>query len=176
MEHLRLMPSARPPHREAPDCSAEHRAAMLQLAVAGEPRLSCDPRELQRSGKSYTIDSLLELRAELGEQAGLCMVLGCDALLDIAQWHRWQALLDCAHIIVLARPGWVLPQSGKVAQWLAAHRLEDSAATAPAPRRRHSDHRAAPTRYLLHGGSRVAAAATLRALPVAGAGAGLYST
>ncbi|MCP4842907.1 MAG: nicotinate-nicotinamide nucleotide adenylyltransferase, partial [Halieaceae bacterium] len=46
MEHLRLMPSARPPHREVPDCSAEHRAAMLQLAVAGEPRLSCDPREL----------------------------------------------------------------------------------------------------------------------------------
>ncbi|MCP4467510.1 MAG: nicotinate-nucleotide adenylyltransferase [Halieaceae bacterium] len=128
MEHLRLMPSARPPHREVPDCSAEHRAAMLQLAVAGEPRLSCDPRELQRSGKSYTIDSLLELRDELGEGVGLCMVLGCDALLHIAEWHRWHALLDCAHIIVLARPGWVLPQSGEVARWLAAHRLKDSAA------------------------------------------------
>ena len=57
---------------------------MVALAVSGEPRLVCDAREMQRPGKSYTIDSLIELRGELGAQQGLCMVLGCDAVQDIA--------------------------------------------------------------------------------------------
>jgi nicotinate-nucleotide adenylyltransferase len=122
---LRLMPSAEPPHREVPQCSALHRAAMVELAVAGEARLVCDARELKRAGKSYTIDSLIELRAELGSDTGLCMVMGCDAVLGITRWHRWQELLDWAHIVVIARPGWLLPHSGEAAQWLNAHRVDD---------------------------------------------------
>ena len=124
LEQLRLMPSASPPHRDAPECSAERRAAMVELAVSGEPRLICDAREMQRPGKSYTIDSLIELRGELGTQQGLCMVLGCDAVQDMATWHRWQELLDWAHIVIIARPGWQLPRAGKLAQWLKAHQLE----------------------------------------------------
>ena len=126
LEQLRLMPSASPPHRDAPECSAERRAAMVELAVTGEPRLVCDAREMQRPGKSYTIDSLIELRGELGAQRGLCMVLGCDAVQDIATWHRWQELLDWAHIVIIARPGWQLPRAGELAQWLKTHQLESS--------------------------------------------------
>ena len=126
LEQLRLMPSASPPHRDAPECSAERRAAMVELAVTGEPRLVCDAREMQRPGKSYTIDSLIELRGELGAQQGLCMVLGCDAVQDIATWHRWQELLDWAHIVIIARPGWQLPRAGELAQWLKTHQLESS--------------------------------------------------
>lgn len=122
LEQLRLMPCAVPPHREAPSCSAAHRAAMVELAVASEPRLACDLRELQRAGKSYTIDSLMELRRELDERHSLCLVMGCDAVLDIAGWHRWQELLDWAHIVVIARPGWHLPTAGAVADWLQSHR------------------------------------------------------
>lgn len=122
LEQLGLMPCAQPPLREQPDCSAEQRAAMVELAVAEEPRLTCDARELRREGKSYTIDSLIELRQEHGPQRSICMVMGCDAVLDIPRWHRWQELLDWAHIVVLARPGWVLPESGEVADWLARHR------------------------------------------------------
>jgi nicotinate-nucleotide adenylyltransferase len=133
LEQLRLMPSAQPPHRESPQCSAAHRAAMVELAVAGEPRLACDARELRRAGRSYTIDSLIELRSELGPETGLCMVLGCDAVLDITSWHRWQELLDWAHIVVIARPGWELPSAGTVAQWLSAHRLEDPRALRQQP-------------------------------------------
>ena len=125
LERLGLMPSARPPHRDAPQCSAEHRVAMVELAVAMEPGLSCDDRELHRSGVSYTIDSLIELREELGAESGLCMVLGCDAVLGISGWHRWRELLDWAHIVIIARPGWELPRSGEVAQWLQEHRLDD---------------------------------------------------
>jgi len=123
LEQLRLMPCAVPPHREDPACSPAHRAAMVELAVAGEPRLACDARELDREGASYTIDSLLELRAELGEDRSLCLVMGCDAVLLITTWHRWTELLDRAHIVVLARPGWTLPREGVVADWLQRHRL-----------------------------------------------------
>jgi len=123
LQQLRLMPCAVPPHREAPACSAAHRVAMVELAVAGEPRLSCDARELQRAGKSYTIDSLMEVRGELPARQSLCLVMGCDAVLEISSWHRWQELLDWAHIIVIGRPGWHLPRDGVVAKWLRSHRL-----------------------------------------------------
>ncbi|MEM9254905.1 MAG: nicotinate-nucleotide adenylyltransferase [Pseudomonadota bacterium] len=133
LAELRLMPSARPPLRRAPSCSAEHRTAMVELAVAGEPLLKCDDRELQREGKSFTYDSLQELRAELGQARSLCMVLGCDAVLDIAAWHRWRELLDLAHVVVIARPGWLLPESGEVAHWLETHRAQGDTALLARP-------------------------------------------
>tara|TARA_R110001599_G_scaffold351822_1_gene584822 strand:+ start:158903 stop:159559 length:657 start_codon:yes stop_codon:yes gene_type:complete len=124
LQQLRLMPCAVPPHRDMPTCSADHRAAMVELAVSGEPRLACDSRELQRQGASYTIDSLMELRRELGEERALCLVMGCDAVLAITSWHRWQELLNWAHVVVIARPGWQLPEVGEVADWLQQHRLD----------------------------------------------------
>ncbi|TDG12520.1 nicotinate-nucleotide adenylyltransferase [Seongchinamella unica] len=127
LDHLALMPCAQPPHREAPDCSAEQRAAMVELAVRDEPRLRCDRRELAREGLSYTVLSLEELRSELGPGCSLSLVLGCDALLKIDSWFRWQELLELAHIVVIARPGWHFPATGPVADWLAAHRTDDRA-------------------------------------------------
>lgn len=125
LDHLRLMPCAIPPHRAAPDCPAHDRAAMVELAVADEPGLHCDDRELQRSGPSYTIDSLEALRAELGDRHSLCLVMGCDAVRKIDTWHRWEELLSVAHIVLLARPGWQLPDAGLVADWLAENRRSD---------------------------------------------------
>jgi nicotinate-nucleotide adenylyltransferase len=133
LAEVRLMPSAQPPHRAAPACSAEHRVAMVELAVAGEPRLACDSRELRRAGASYTIDSLAELRAELGASRSLCMVIGGDAVLGLDSWHRWRELLDLAHIVVIARPGFTLPEEGELARWLQCHRLADAAALAAQP-------------------------------------------
>ena len=125
LDHLRLMPCAVPPHREAPSCGAQQRADMVELAVKDEPQLRCDTRELGRVGASYTIDSLQELRAELGAGCSLCMVIGCDALLKLDSWHRWEELLELAHIVVIARPGWHFPEAGVVADWLANHRTQD---------------------------------------------------
>jgi nicotinate-nucleotide adenylyltransferase len=133
LAQLRLMPCAVPPHREAPACSAEHRAAMVELGVADEPHLLCDTRELARPGESYTIDSLMELRAELGAQRSLCLVVGCDAVLALDSWHRWRELLGWAHLVVIARPGWSLPRQGAVAQWLRAHRRADAATLRGSP-------------------------------------------
>lgn len=133
LERLHLMPSALPPHREAPGCPAERRADMVALAVAGESHLVCDRRELARSGPSWSIDSLVELRAEYGAARSLCLVMGCDALLGLESWHRWQELLDFAHIVVIARPGWQLPESGTIADWQRQHRLADTTSLGQAP-------------------------------------------
>ncbi|MEP1469603.1 MAG: nicotinate-nucleotide adenylyltransferase [Halieaceae bacterium] len=130
---LRLMPCALPPHRETPACSAEHRAAMVELAVAGDARLSCDRRELNRNGPSYTVDSLQELRNECGEAVSLCLVMGCDAFLAIRSWKDWQRLLELAHIVVIGRPGWQLPADGPVADWLAIHRASSARVLAETP-------------------------------------------
>lgn len=134
LDGLGLMPCANPYHRDDPGCDALHRAAMVEAAVAGEPRLYCDRRELRRAGPTYTYDSLLELRAEAGEQRPLALVMGCDALLGLDRWHRWQHLLELAHVVVITRPGWELPESGAVAQWLRQHEssLDNSLARAPA--------------------------------------------
>jgi len=127
LEQLRLMPCAVPPHRESPGCTAAQRAAMVELAVAPEPRLVCDTRELQREGPSYTIDSLVELRKELDENKSLSLIMGCDALIKINSWHRWEELLDWVHIIVIARPGWHFPEDGEVARWLENYAVKDVA-------------------------------------------------
>ena len=128
LEQVRLMPAAAPPLRDEPCCPAVRRAEMVRLAVADEPGLVCDERELQREGPSYTIDSLQEIRGELGSDASLCLILGTDAVSRLDSWHRWQELLEYAHLVVIARPGWELPQAGTVGDWLQRH-LTAAAAT-----------------------------------------------
>lgn len=124
LAELRFMPSALPPHREAPGVDPEVRARLVELAIAGEPRLACDRRELDRAGPSYTIDSLLSLRSELGRERPLLLVMGSDALAGLPHWHRWRELLPLCHILALARPGWSLPDAGEAAGFLAAHRVD----------------------------------------------------
>lgn len=119
ISQLRFMPAQQPPHRDLPEVSAGDRAAMVELAIAGEPRFYCDRRELEREGPSYTADSLLALRAELGTAQPLALVMGCDALLGLTGWYRWEQLLDLAHILVLARPGWSMPEHGELALLLS---------------------------------------------------------
>lgn len=102
---IRLMPAADPPHRPPPGADANQRARMLDLAVAGEPRLQVDRRELQRSGRSYTIDTLRGIRAEVGDRQPLALLVGADSFLDLPQWKDWQALFDLTHFVVADRPG-----------------------------------------------------------------------
>ncbi|MWV12217.1 nicotinate-nucleotide adenylyltransferase [Pseudomonas sp. R-28-1W-6] len=104
LDELRLIPSARPPHREAPLVSAEQRLAMVRLAVEGESRLTVDDRELRRAKPSFTFDTLESLRAELAADDQLFLLLGWDAFCGLPTWHRWQELLQHCHILVLQRP------------------------------------------------------------------------
>lgn len=123
---MRLLPCHLPPHREAPGRSSADRAAMVRLAVAECPQLTVDERELQRNQPSYTVDTLAELRAELGEEVSLCWCVGMDSLVTLNHWHRWRELLDYAHLVVAGRPGWCPPQQGEVAQWLRQHQRDSA--------------------------------------------------
>lgn len=100
-----LMPAADPPHRAAPGADAMQRVEMLRLAVADEPGLRIDLRELQREGRSYTHDTLLGMRRELGAEAPVALLVGADSLLGLPTWREWQALFDLAHFVVADRPG-----------------------------------------------------------------------
>ncbi|MGH8074630.1 MAG: nicotinate-nucleotide adenylyltransferase [Lysobacter sp.] len=102
---VRLMPAADPPHRDTPGASAMHRARMLDLAVAGERGLAVDRRELQRDGRSYSIDTVRAIRDEFGPDVPLALLIGADSLLDLPNWKNWQALFEVAHFVVAERPG-----------------------------------------------------------------------
>ncbi|WP_455230170.1 nicotinate-nucleotide adenylyltransferase [Geopseudomonas aromaticivorans] len=104
LDELRLIPSARPPHRGTPQVSAQARLDMVRLAVADVPPLNVDDRELWRDRPSWTIDTLESLRAELGGEVQLLLLVGWDAFCGLPTWHRWQELLDHCHILVLQRP------------------------------------------------------------------------
>ncbi|PKV13697.1 nicotinate-nucleotide adenylyltransferase [Xanthomonas prunicola] len=109
---VHLVPAADPPHRPAPGATATQRAQMLQLALADYPGLQLDTRELRRAAQSdapsYTVDTLRELRAELGPSAPIAWLLGADAFVGLHHWHAWEALFGLAHFVVAARPGTTL--------------------------------------------------------------------
>jgi nicotinate-nucleotide adenylyltransferase len=107
---VRLMPAADPPHRAPPGATAEDRATMLDLAMADEPGLLVDRRELLRAqadpgSRSYTIDTLRELRGELGEPAPIALLIGADSLVGLSTWREWRQLFDHTHFIVAERVG-----------------------------------------------------------------------
>lgn len=104
LDELRLIPSARPPHRGAPQVSAEARLDMARLAVQGVAPLTVDDRELRRDRPSWTIETLESLRGELGAEVRLFLLLGWDAFCGLPGWHRWEELLEHCHILVLQRP------------------------------------------------------------------------
>lgn len=107
---LSLLPNSMPPHKRAAGVSTEHRLAMLALAIEGNSRLGVDLREVQRDGLSYMVDTLAELRDELGPETPIVLGLGSDSFASLTQWREPQRILQLANLLVLARPGWVFPK------------------------------------------------------------------
>ena len=105
---VRFIPGGMPPHRATPQTPVADRVAMVKLAIGDNPLFALDDRETRRAGKSYTFDTLSELRAELGAACPLVLILGADAFLGFTTWHRWQDIFGLAHIAVAQRPGSVL--------------------------------------------------------------------
>jgi nicotinate-nucleotide adenylyltransferase len=129
LDEMRLVPCHQPPHRDAPQVSSAQRAEMLRIALQDCPELQLDERELQRDKPSYTYDTLLELRAELeseafGSEVSLVLCMGADAFAGLPTWYCWQKLLQLAHIVVVARPGWNIPEAGEVHDLLNKHQRD----------------------------------------------------
>jgi nicotinate-nucleotide adenylyltransferase len=127
LAEVRFVPAGQPPHRDAPRCDARRRFAMVQAAVADQPGFAVDDRELRRDEPSWSVTTLRELRAEEPARP-LCLILGMDAFLGLAQWREWLELPRLAHLVVAHRPGASAPREGALGELLAERgtaRVED---------------------------------------------------
>jgi len=105
-ERVMLIPSAQPPHKSAHAnlAPAQERLRMCQLVVQSSATFVVDEIELKRTGPSYTIDTMRELKASRG-WSEVHWLIGADMLNYLPQWHRADELLREVHFVVMARPG-----------------------------------------------------------------------
>ncbi|MFG6667443.1 nicotinate-nucleotide adenylyltransferase [Halomonas sp. HNIBRBA4712] len=136
LDRLHMVAAPRPPLRGEPTVAPEERFALLKAGVGDTPHLIADDRELKRAGPSYSVDTLAELRNEYGPSARLCMVIGFDTFLRLAEWREPERLFELAHLVVIARPGFEQPRY-KALEELVGQREVDTVAelmAAPAGR------------------------------------------
>ncbi|MBI4996513.1 MAG: nicotinate-nucleotide adenylyltransferase [Rhodocyclales bacterium] len=131
------IPAGQPRHRTAPLAAPEHRLAMVRAALAGHPEYRIDDTEVRADAPSYTVPTLERLRRELGGERPLVLLMGADAFLGLAAWHRWRELFQLAHIGVASRPGFDLAADAMptelAEEFRRRHRSQFTAlATAPA--------------------------------------------
>lgn len=131
LDELRLIPSARPPHRGEPRATARQRLDMVRLAIDGRRAalsgIRVDDRELARDRPSYSVETLESLRRDLGDTVTLFMILGWDAFGGLPSWHRWEELLGLCNVVVLQRPDFDPELPEVLKDLLAARSVSDPA-------------------------------------------------
>ena len=111
LDRIIFVPAARPPHKEeVVAASAMHRYEMVSLATVFTPYFTVSPIELQREGKSYSVETVREFQRLSGPDTNLYFVVGVDAFLEMSEWREAKELLTLARVIVTARPGWHLDE------------------------------------------------------------------
>ena len=104
-----FVPSAHPPHKvEKNLAAAAHRLNMLKLAIEKIPYFSVSTLEIDRGGKSYSVDTMRELRKKYGKKTEFYFILGVDAVMDISTWKDVDTFLDLCNLVVINRPGFSL--------------------------------------------------------------------
>lgn len=140
LERVVFVPAAIPPHKPGRDITpAEYRLAMIELAIAGNDRFVVDRLELERTGPSYTVDTLEAFRASrdaAGAPSDLVLVLSAEAFLGLMTWRAPRRILELARVVVAPRDGY--PDAGP--DFLAEHLpdLVDRATFLDSPRLRLS--------------------------------------
>ena len=103
LDRVLVIPTALPPHKDAPDLAGgEHRLNMCRLAVAGLEGVSVDPLEIERGGKSYSIDTVRALRTKYRDDE-LYLLVGGDSFFSIRAWRDSEELLRLAVLVGIAR-------------------------------------------------------------------------
>lgn len=110
LQQIRFIPTGTPPHRGNPQVTAAQRSAMVGLAIADQAAFVLDEREVRRASLCYTVDTLRELRGELGDAQPICLLMGGDAFLQLHTWRHWMQLFDLAHIVIGCRPGFAIDE------------------------------------------------------------------
>ena len=108
LDRVLFVPSADPPHKNAADVApADARVRMVALALDRQPRFELCPIELERTGKSYTVETLRQLRGKLGSATEFYLIIGADNAPEMSTWCDPQGVLDLAHVTVMGRPGFL---------------------------------------------------------------------
>ena len=115
LNRLWFIPAGHPPHKTAQGITPfEVRLEMSRLAVGGHPVMSVSDLEGRRPGRSYSIETLRQIRQEVGPAWELYFILGLDAILEIATWKDYKDLFALSHFVVLDRPGYDRRRLGEV--------------------------------------------------------------
>jgi nicotinate-nucleotide adenylyltransferase len=108
LDRILFIPTGEPPHKQdGALASAKDRYEMVRLAIAGTPSFDVSDIEVQRRGKSFSIDTIRELQRQHGPGTKLYFLIGLDAFLDFPTWKEPQALLNACRFVVISRPGQV---------------------------------------------------------------------
>jgi len=103
LQEIRFIPCYQSPFKQKPIATDKQRLAMLNLAIKNHPEFSVDDRELRRKNISYTVDTLKSIHQEI--DAPLYLIMSMDAFTQFNKWHKWQEIIQLAHLIVANRPG-----------------------------------------------------------------------
>ncbi|MDR3279759.1 MAG: nicotinate-nucleotide adenylyltransferase [Synergistaceae bacterium] len=107
LDRVIFVPSRIPPHKSYPlMASAADRYGMTELAIRNNPRFEISRIEMERTGPSYTAETLERFKAECAG-ALLFLITGIDAALDIPNWYEPQKILSLCKVAVVARPGYI---------------------------------------------------------------------
>ena len=109
LDEVRFVPASLPWQKHGLVATGAQREAMLAAALAHHRaprgRYAIDSRELRREGKTYTIDTLEQVRGELGADVSLVFLFGADQLVHLDTWKDWRRLWDYAHLAAATRHG-----------------------------------------------------------------------
>lgn len=121
LDRVLFVPAGTPPHKQDEEvAAATDRAAMVELAIAGNPAFTVCRIELERDGPSYTVDTVEELVDEAArreEARDFFFILSSEALAGLDAWHEPVRLMSLCRLVVVPRPGAPLPDTA----WLESH-------------------------------------------------------
>ena len=120
LAEVRFLPAGHP-WQKGEVTDATHRAQMVLAAIRDEKRFLLDMREIERPGPTYTVETLRELRATLGDDVALVLIMGSDQFERLDTWRDWMHLLDLAHLAVARRADAVLTPSYALQEFFNAH-------------------------------------------------------
>lgn len=125
LERILFVVAGTPPHKAAGSVTeVEHRLAMVELAIAGNPAFELSRLEVDRPGPSYSADTVVELdRLEraAGRTPDLTVIMSAETVADLPSWHEPERLLALARVAVVPREGYPAPEPGWLARQLSAH-------------------------------------------------------
>lgn len=109
LEKVIFIPSGDPPHKDYREEEiAEHRYLMTVIATSSNSNFFVSRIEIDRKGKSYTIDTLKELKKIYGVNTEFFFITGADAILEILTWKKTEEIINLCYMIAATRPGYNL--------------------------------------------------------------------